>query len=352
MKILGRPSFYIALFLIIIFGIIGLMGQYGVGSEQIIANGMDLMMWIGLGLAMAVIMSYAGYVSFGHTVFIGIGSFAAGYIVAVRNYDTIISTMQELRRKAIEAGLPPSSVSLPTGEVAKLFVTSIILASIMAVAVAVLVGYAVLRLRGAFFAIATIGLNYVVMYIVIFILKNYIGSVEGQELGNPSMGLTNIDFYWMHYIVFIITVLVAYYVRVSKLGYGLAAIREDEDAAEVVGVDTFRYKVIAFAIAGWLASLWGVAREFRGSFVAPVDFSLLNSVIMILENAIGGQGTFTGPIIGSLIYYPLKWYTQTIAGVFALVILGVLIIVVVSFAPNGIVGILRSRFPRLRKYLE
>lgn len=352
MALFNRPSFYIALLLIIVFGVIGSIGEYGVGSQQLIANGMDMMMWIGLGLAMAVIMSYAGYVSFGHTVFIGIGSFSAGYIVAVRNYDTIISVMQELRSKAIEAGLPPSSVSLPTIEVAKLFLTSIVMASIIAVGVAVLVGYAVLRLRGAFFAIATIGLNYVVMYIVVFILMNYIGSVEGQELGNPSMGLTNIDFYWMHYIVFIVTILVAYIVRVSKLGYGLAAIREDEDAAEVIGVDTFKYKVIAFAIAGWLASLWGVAREFRGSFVVGSDFNLLNSVVMMLENAIGGLGTFTGPIIGSFIYYPLKWYTQTIAGVFALVVLGILIILVVSFAPAGIVGILKNRYPKLRKYLE
>ena len=352
LKLFKRPSFYIALFLLIIFGIIGLVGTIGKGSEQLIANSMDLMMWIGLGLAMAVIMSYAGYVSFGHTVFIGIGSFATAYIVAVRNYDTIIQTMRELRKQAIQAGLPPSTVSLPASEVVKLFVISAILASILAVIVAVGVGYAVLRLRGAFFAIATIGLNYVVMYIVVFYLKNYLGSTEGQEVGNPAMGLTNIDFYWMHYVVFVITVLVAYLVRVSRLGYGLAAIREDEDAAEVVGVDTFKYKIIAFSIAAWLASLWGVAREFRGSFVAPVEFNLLNSVVMILENAIGGLGSFTGPIIGALIYYPLKWYTQTIAGVFALVILGVLIVLVVSFAPGGIVGILRNRFPRLRKILE
>lgn len=352
MSKIKRPSFYIALGLLILFGVIGLLGQYGIGSEQMIANGMDLMMWIGLSLAMAVIMSYAGYVSFGHTVFIGIGSFAAAYIVAIRNYDAIIAAMNELRRQAIEAGLSPSSVSLPTSEVLKLFTVSSLLASVLAVLVAVIVGYAVLRLRGAFFAIATIGLNYVVMYIVLFILKNYIGSIEGQELGNPSMGLTNIDFYWMHYLVFIITVLVAYFVRVSRLGYGLAAIREDEDAAEVIGVDTFKYKVVAFTIAGWLASLWGVAREFRTSFSAQVDFSLLNSVVMLLENAIGGIGSFTGPIIGSFIYYPLKWYTQTIAGVFALVILGILIILVVSFTPRGVVGILRDRFPRLRKYLE
>ncbi len=335
-----KPSFYIGLILIIIFGIIGGLGQAGIGPAQMIANGMDLMMWIGLGLAMAVIMSYAGYVSFGHTVFLGLGSFASGYIIAFKYSNTIIQT------KIAHGGVLPVELTI------KYFVMALLLASLFSIFTAGATGYAVLRLRGAFFAIATIGLNYVVMYLVIFDLKNYIKSLEGLELGNPSMGLTNINFYWMHYIVFIITVLVAYYVRVSRIGYGLAAIREDEDAAEVAGVNTFRYKLIAFIIAGWLASLWGVAKEFRTSFVATDDFNLLNSIIMILENAIGGIGTFTGPIIGSFIYYPLKWYTQTIAGVFALVILGVLIVLVVTFTPEGVVGILRKRFPRLRKYLE
>ncbi len=340
MEVFKRPSFYIALTLIIIFGIIGGLGQANIGSAQLVANGMDLMMWIGLGLAMAVIMSYAGYVSFGHSVFIGLGSFASAYLIAYKYSDYLIKV------KMAHGGV------LPAGTTIKFFVMALILASVFAIITAGVVGYAVLRLRGAFFAIATIGLNYVVMYLVIFYLKNYIHSLEGLELGNPSMGLTNIDFYWMHYVVFIITILVAYYVRVSKLGYGLAAIREDEDAAEIAGVDTFKYKLIAFIIAGWLASLWGVAKEFRGSFVATDDFNLLYSVIMILENAIGGIGSFTGPIIGSFIYYPLKWYTQTIAGVFALVILGILIILVVTFTPEGVVGILRRKYPRLRKYLE
>ncbi len=334
-----RPSFYIALILILVFGLIGVAGQLHIGSQQIIANGMDLMMWIGLGLAMAVIMSYAGYVSFGHTVFIGLGSFASAYLIAYKYSEEIIKI------SIAKGGLPASTI-------VKYFIMALLLATVFSTLTAFIVGYAVLRLRGAFFAIATIGLNYVVLYLVIFVLKNYIHSMEGLELGNPSMGLTNVNFYWMHYVVFIITILVAYYIRVSKIGYGLAAIREDEDAAEIAGVDTFKYKLIAFIIAGWLASLWGVAKEFRGSFVATDDFNLLNSVIMILENAIGGIGTFTGPIIGSFIYYPLKWYTQTIAGVFALVILGILIILVVTFTPEGVVGLIRRKYHSLREYLE
>ena len=353
-----RPSSLVAWGLIIVFLVIGLLGRAGLVSDTLINNSMDVMMWIGMGLAMAVIMSYAGYVSFGHTVFVGLGGFATAYVVGVLNRQAIIDTINSLR----EAGLPPSQVKIPLGMAVTLVVESVILASILAIAVAALVGYAVLRLRGAFFAIATIGVNYVAMYMVLYVINNagsFLRVAEetglaslGDEVPLPKMGLGPKDFYWIFFAMFVVTVLVAYLVRVSKLGYGLSAIREDEDAAEVVGVDTFRYKLIAFMIAGWLASLWGVARVFRTSFSVGEEFSLLNSVVMILENSIGGIGTFIGPIIGSLIYYPLHWYTQTLAAQAAFVVMGIIIIIVVTFFPDGIAGVLRRRFPWLRKYLE
>ncbi len=357
-SLVARPSAYIVWALVIIFLAIGALGQAGAVSQQVLSNAMDLMMWMGLGLAMAVIMSYAGYVSFGHTVFIGVGGFATAYIVGVVYRDDIMATIQGM----IASGVPPSEAKIPLAMTVKLLLLSSLLASLLAAALAAGVGYAVLRLRGAFFAIATIGVNYVVMYMVIFLVNN-LGSFRevaasiglsqlGDEVPLPKAGLGVQDYYWIFYAMFLVTIIVAYLVRVSKLGYGLAAIREDEDAAEVVGVDTFRYKLVAFIIAGWLASLWGVARVFRTSFSIGEEFSLLNSVIMILENSIGGIGTFVGPLIGSLIYYPLKWYTQTLAGQVALIVMGALIIVVVSFFPSGIAGLLRRRFPRLRRIIE
>ena len=357
-SLLKRPSSVVAWGLIILFFVIGILGSKGIVSDTIINNSMDMMMWMGMGLAMAVIMSYAGYVSFGHTVFVGLGGFAAAYIVGVLNRQEIIEIVTRMR----EAGVPANQIKIPLSMTITLIVESVILASILAVAVAALVGYAVLRLRGAFFAIATIGVNYVAMYMVLYVINNtgpfkrvaeemWLASL-GDEVPLPKTGLGPKDFYWIFFAMFVITVLVAYLVRVSKLGYGLSAIREDEDAAEVVGVDTFRYKLIAFIIAGWLASLWGVARVFRTSFSVAEEFSLLNSVVMILENSIGGIGTFIGPIIGSLIYYPLRWYTQTLAAQAAFVVMGIIIVIVVTFFPDGIAGVLRRRIPRLRKYIE
>ena len=359
MGMFRRPSFLIVVGLLLVYLIVGLLGGRGILSATLVTNAMDLMMWMGIGLAMAVIMSYAGYVSFGHTVFIGLGGFATAYIVGIVYRDAI----QQAIREQILAGVPASEAKVPLGMSIELLALSMILGSILAVITAAIVGWAVLRLRGAFFAIATIGVNYVVMNLVVFAINNWGPFVEkaqeqglgrfGNEVLFVKTGWGIMDFYWMSYAAFVITILVAYIVRVSKLGYGLAAIREDEDAAEVVGVDTFRYKMIAFMIAAWLASLWGVVRTVRSQgFTVETEFSLLNSVIMILENAVGGIGTFVGPLIGALIYYPLKWYTQTLAGQAALLVLGALIIVVVSFAPGGIAGILRRLNPRLRKILE
>ncbi|MEB3825321.1 MAG: branched-chain amino acid ABC transporter permease [Desulfurococcales archaeon] len=336
-RLVSRKGFIISTLLVFFFLVLGLLGSNGVISRLYIANGTDLMYFIGIGLAMAIIMSYTGYVSFGHAVFVGIGSFSAAYILAVFNKPRIMEYMAQHDRI--------SNAMLST-----YFIESLLLASIIALLVAVGVGYAVLRLRGAFFAIATIGLDYVVMYLVIYI-TSMISPFGGDELPNPNMGLTDMTFYWMHFILFIATIYTAYLVKVSKFGYGLASIREDEDAAEVIGVDTFRYKVYAFALAAVLASFWGIASAFRKSYTTH-DFSLLISIVMIVENVVGGLGTFIGPIIGAVIYYILNWLLITTAGQLALVILGAFVVVIVAFFPEGIVGLLRRKIPSLREWLE
>ncbi len=333
-----RKSIVVPAALLAVMAAVGLLGPV-TGSTLLMSQSMDLMRLIGIGLAMAVIMSYAGYVSFGHSVFIGLGGFAAAYVVGE-------AAREEITQLVIQHG-----GALPTGHLTLYFVESLLLGSLLAAAVAAGVGLAVLRLRGAFFAIATIGLNFAVMNIVRYIMKGF-KYASGDEVAFPNMGLTTTTLYWLYFAVFTLTVLIAYYVRVSRLGAGLAAIREDEDAAEVMGVDTFKYKLVAFVIAGVLASFWGVADAFRSSYTIAVYFSLIHSVIMILENSIGGIGTFTGPVVGALIYYPLKWYTQVIAAQLSLLILGAIIVVVVSFAPRGVVGVIRERIPRLREYLE
>ncbi len=332
-----RKSVVVPAILLLAGALLGVLGQAGYVRDLRLSQGTDIMKLIGLSLSMAVIMSYAGYVSFGHSMFVGLGGYAASYVVVGMHKQDI-------------ANLIAQHGYLPKTYIAYLLIESSLLAIALSVLVAVVIGLPVLRLRGAFFAIATIGLNYVLLNIVKVLLKGI--TIYGEEVAFPNFKLTTIGFYWIYYAFFVLTVVVAYLIRVTKLGFGLAAIREDEDAAEVMGVDTLKYKVIAFSIAGSLASLWGVVDAFNTSYSADLYFSLGHSIIMILSNAIGGLGTFTGPVVGALIYYPLNWYTQTMAAQLALVILGALIIIVVDFFPSGVVGLIRNKLPKLRPYLE
>ena len=323
MRIIKRPGFLALLILIVVYLIVGIAGQMG-HLEAVLGNVMDTMMYIGWALALAVIMSYAGYVSFGHTVFVGVGAWATAYVVM-----KLMVTH-------------PFSIAM--------FVISLLLGAGAAALLAAGVGLVVLRLRGAFFAIATIGLDYVVLYLAIYSLSRA-GIAPPQLFRN--LNLTVQSFYWMHFVVFVITLLVAYFVKISRLGFGLAAIREDEEAAEVMGVDTFRYKLLAFTISAALAGMWGVPMAFRQAKFDPKDmFSLLNSVIMIVENTVGGLGTFIGPIVGSYIYYALYWTLLTRIAQASFVVLGPIIVAIIALVPEGLIGWLRHKFPRLRGLLE
>lgn len=344
-RIKSRPGFILATLLVIIFGLIGLLGQQGIAPKIALSMTVDLMMFMGIGLAMAVIMGYAGYVSFGHSTFIGLGSFAAAYTVAVLEAERT----RQLSEAVIAGTIEPGALR---AALIQFYAESILMAALVSAAIAFTVGLAVLRLRGAYFAIATIGLNFTVLNAVKLFMKYKVPTAVGDVIFIPNIGITDTIIYWMYFANFVVTIYVAYLVKVSRLGYGLSAIREDEDAAEVMGVPTFKYKVLAFTISAILASLWGASTAFRESFKADDHFSLLYSVIMILENSAGGIGTFTGPIIGALIYYPLKYLTQTIAAELALAILGGLIVVIVTFFPEGVVGLLRGSSPKLRRILE
>ncbi|MCE4627521.1 MAG: branched-chain amino acid ABC transporter permease [Desulfurococcales archaeon] len=319
------PGSYLGWALIAIFTLVGVYFWAGKISSNYPSLLMDIMMFVGIALSLAVIMSFAGYVSFGHAVFFGLGGFSV----------TIV--FRSATKGGILAGVTSNSVVL--------LVLGLLLGIALSILLAATVGAAVLRLRGAFFAIATIGMDYVILY-----LETLVG--EGGELEfNP--GYTNFleKTYAFFLIGFILTFLIVYLVRVSKFGYGLAAIREDEDAAEILGVDTTRYKIYAFIIAAALAALWGGLFSWRTSSVGPENFSLKYSVDMIVMNVIGGLGTLAGPIIGGIIYYIVKRLTLIYVPQLAYVVMGVIVILVVSFFPEGIVGIVNRKVKKLSEYL-
>ncbi len=324
-KLVG-PGFWLTLVLTAVFAIIGALLWTGSISPNIPSIAMDTMLYLGIALSLAVIMSYAGYVSFGHVVFFGVGGW------------TMVYTFNKLAAEGHALGF------LDGHSYAK-FLVGTLLGMVLAVLLAVTVGAAVLRLRGAFFAIATIGLDYVILYLETLYAEG------GSDYINPGYENFIERTYFMYFIAFILTAIVAYLIRMSKFGYGLAAIREDEDAAEVIGVDTYKYKVAAFAISAALAAMWGALYSWRNSSISPEQFSLGISVDMIVMNVIGGLGTFNGPVIGALIYYALKRYTQIYLEQLALLIMGILVVIVVTAFPEGVAGLIKSKYRQLREYL-
>jgi len=333
-----RPGFIFSLLLVVAFLGIGLAGSAEMISTALVSNAMDMMLMIGIALAMAVIMSYAGYVSFGHSVFLGVGSFSSALVFSYLYRDEIMPYVAE-------------HGAITTGQLVKYLVIAVVIASLLAMIIAGLVGSVVLRLRGAFFAIATIGLNYVVMYLVSLTIDVFDISENTDEILNPNIGVSTITKYWVFFAFFLISIAIAYIVRVSRLGYGLAAIREDEDAAEVLGIDTSKYKVYAYVLAALIGALWGTAMELRYNHYTMGDFSLLYSVKMIIMVTLGGIGTFIGPIIGAMIYYVLEWTLIVKAGQLIFLILGIIVVIIVAVFPDGIMGLLKKR-PSLRRLVE
>ncbi|MEB3845322.1 MAG: branched-chain amino acid ABC transporter permease [Desulfurococcales archaeon] len=338
-KLYTRPSALIAWGLVLIFVVVGVLFKAGLVSLNTATIAMDLMVNIGLALSLAIIMSYAGYVSFGHAVFYGLGGFLTGYIV----YNAV--------QTAYTAN--PQNFNLTFGRALGWWLEGAVLGALASAALAGTVGAAVLRLRGAFFAIATIGLDYAVLYLV----KLYHNPLSGSaDIPVTQLGAIEGFFYKTYVLVtvfFIVTVIVAYLARVSKFGYGLSAIREDEDAAEVLGVDTTRYKVYAFILSAVLTSLWGSITVWRqNSFGVDIMFSLRESVHMIAMNVIGGLGSFLGPTLGGMVYYALYRATLTKLANSQFIVVGIIVILFISLLPEGLVGLVKLVRPKLRKYID
>jgi branched-chain amino acid transport system permease protein len=293
-------------------------------------SSMQSMFTILLGIALAsslnILLGYTGYVSFGHIVYFGIGGYVGFY------------TMAQLGQSLWVA----------------------LLAGAFAAAVfSFLLGSAILRLRGAYFALATIGVNEAMKALV----SNFdpfggpIGMTLKVSFYKDYGGFSNIG--WMSYrlliVVTLAVVITSYLVKKSKFGLGLMAIREDEDAAEVMGVRAPSAKTWAYVLSAVFPALVGVLFFFKNSNIEPGDaFRLQLSIEMIVMVMLGGLGTVIGPILGAGAYQALRSTLLTVNKVkdMQLAVAGVLLLLIILFIPTGAIGWVRRRFPRLRRVLE
>jgi branched-chain amino acid transport system permease protein len=322
LAILHRPFFWI------IAGIITLFAAWPTfGNDVELRESLLLAaVYITLASNLNVMLGYAGYVNFGSIVFFGLGGYFCIYFMS-----------------ALGWGLAPAALA----------------GGVAVSALAVLFGRGILRLRGAYFALSTIGINQAVMAFV----NNfspwgggtgiYLSTELFLPLGGPAQALWTI--YYILVGVMGLSLYLSYGIKISKFGLGLLAIGQNEDAAAVLGVPTPRYKALAYCVSAFLPAIAGGLYFFKGAFIQPTDaFDLQFSTEAIVIAMLGGQGTVIGPALGAYLYEQLRGWllTSDTFSNYQLVIAGVLLLIIVLFAPGGLMGLLYGRWPRLRRVLE
>ena len=275
------------------------------GGDYFVGLMLTLLMWIALTQSWVVLSAMTGYVSLGHAVFFGVGAY-----VMVLSFNT-----------------------LP-------FWASVVLAGLVGAALALLVGYPCLRVRGPYFVILTFGLSELVKFIVVNV-EAALGQFGRLLLGTPSLQ----SLYYIVLILAIISIAITYFVRRSRFGAGLRAIRENEEAAETLGIAVARFKVLAFAISGIVPSMVGSVMILRNTYFEPLDvFNPVTSFTIVSMAIIGGGDDVPGPIYGAfglVLLQELLWANWPEV---YMVMLGALLVAFVLGAPRGIHGWLVSRY--------
>jgi branched-chain amino acid transport system permease protein len=225
------------------------------------------------------------------------------------------------------------------------FPLAILAGGLSSVLLAVIVGFPALRLRGHYFAIGTLALAWI-GHITIGNLLPGISFLTGRYVATYSLVLR----YYVFLVIMVAALVTIYLVVNSRIGLGMEATRDDEDAAQTAGVNIVKYKVIAFTISSFFVGLAGGGFAFfYASYYWYLPFGLMWCFEPILITFIGGVGTFIGPIIGAVCYVVLKEIFALTLGEINILIFGIVFILTILFFPKGIIGLpgalrhLRSR---------
>jgi branched-chain amino acid transport system permease protein len=216
-------------------------------------------------------------------------------------------------------------------------------------------GYLTLRLRGAFFAIATLALAVVLQTLIVN--WQYVGGSRGAYAIRPAaLDVFGVALPYMQYLFLLMLVLavgavaIARLIERSRLGFGFATIRDDELAAEASGVPTLRLKLIATTLSGALMGMAGAPFPYYITYIEPSSaFGLAYAVNSIAMPMIGGTSSWVGPLVGAILLGSIQEYARvTISSAVNLLIVGVLLVLFVIIAPNGLVGLVQERLRKRR----
>jgi branched-chain amino acid transport system permease protein len=287
-----------------VLGVAAIPITYALGSDKMHIY-ILVLLWVLLGQAWNLLGGYTGQVSFGHAAFFGVGAYAA-YLI-------------------------PKALGLP-------IYTGLFFGGITAAIVGVFIGLVCFRLKGPFFALATLALAEV-LRILATNWESLTNGAKGILIDFPFRG--KLPYLFIAFGLAAAATIGVQLFRGSRLGYACLTVREDEDVAGVVGIRPLAVKLYAVMISSFMM---GVGGAFYLIFIGLIEpntvFSLLGiSITVILVVMLGGAGTVSGPVIGAIVYVVLNEGMRVHLHQAHMVVLGVILILVIRFLPNGLTGL-------------
>jgi branched-chain amino acid transport system permease protein len=270
-----------------------------VADPYALGIGLSLLMWIALAESWAMFSGLSGYISLGHAAFYGAGA-----------YVTVLLWM-----------VVPLWLAIPVSGLA-------------AALLAACLGWPCLRVRGPYFVILTLGVSEFIKYVVIS-TEAGLGRNGRLLIGTPSLGVL----FEAMLALTVASMIVLYVVRSARLGTGLLAIREDEVAAEAVGVNAPVLKLLAFVLSAIIPGMVGGLMILRSTYFEPLQaFSPTTSFTIVTIAILGGSDEVPGPLLGAVLLVLMSELLWARAPQIYMIILGVLLVAFVLFVPEGLVG--------------
>jgi branched-chain amino acid transport system permease protein len=332
-----RTPVFLALEIVVAIAV--LFGFRWFGNDYVFFAGYTVLQFIVLATAWNILGGYCGYVNFGSAGFFAIGAYTAVCL------HTIGQSPEEVFPEAL---LGPMSWIFPLPVPVIMLV-----AGVIAGLVGLGTGYLTLRLRGVFFAIATLALAVVLQTLIVN--WSFVGGSRGAYVIPPNtvplLGAYIQYLFVLMLILVIVSITAARLIERSRLGFGFATIRDDELAAEACGVPTLKLKLIATVLSGALMGMAGAPFPFYLGYTEPGSvFDLGYAVNTIAMPMIGGTTSWAGPLIGAILIATLQQYVSVnFQSAIGLLVVGLLLIGFVILAPSGIIGLWASFVRRVKR---
>jgi branched-chain amino acid transport system permease protein len=274
-----------------------------------------MFLWMGLSSAWNITSGFAGYIDFGAVAYFGIGNYATALLMT-------------------KGGLP--------------FLLSVLISGMVSALIATFIGRYTMKLRGAYFGIATLAFAEAAKQIVLEFDRTFnITLFEGSHGITLPIAHDDQFFYYVFLVILFLIVLAAFLIDRNKFGYALKAIKEAEDSAELAGVNTRRYKVCSYALSAALIGILGGVNAYWLTYISPLDvFSVIHTIHMIVMALFGGIGTVFGPVLGACVISLANELIGAKLLYTYLIMLGAILLIVVLFFPRGIIGLISLKRSR------